>query len=90
MLADAGTEVERSSAGSVISVQNLVHRYEDRTALNGVSFEFSETERADFLQDALEFWRRREAQGSIRIQEGGATISRAAAGPRLVRKAVSR
>jgi len=32
-------EVERPSAGSVISVQNLVHRYENRTALNGVSFE---------------------------------------------------
>jgi len=38
-LADAGLEVERSSAGSVISVQNLVHRYEERTALNGVSFD---------------------------------------------------
>jgi ABC-2 type transport system ATP-binding protein len=32
-------EVERPSAGAVISVQNLVHRYENRTALNGVSFE---------------------------------------------------
>ncbi len=39
VLADAGQEVERSSAASVISVQNLVHRYEDRTALNGVSFD---------------------------------------------------
>ena len=39
-LADAGPEVERPSAAApVISVQNLVHRYEDRTALNGVSFD---------------------------------------------------
>ena len=38
-LADAGPEVEHSSAASVISVQNLVHRYENRTALNGVSFD---------------------------------------------------
>jgi ABC-2 type transport system ATP-binding protein len=30
--------VERPSTAPVISVQNLVHRYEDRTALNGVSF----------------------------------------------------
>jgi hypothetical protein len=30
----------------------------------------SETQRADFLQNALELWRRREAHGSIRIQEG--------------------
>jgi ABC-2 type transport system ATP-binding protein len=39
VLADAALEVERSSAASVISVQNLVHRYDTRTALNGVSFE---------------------------------------------------
>jgi ABC-2 type transport system ATP-binding protein len=39
VLADASPEVERSSAASVISVQNLVHRYEERTALNGVSFD---------------------------------------------------
>jgi ABC-2 type transport system ATP-binding protein len=39
VLADAGSEVERSSAAFVISVQNLVHRYEERTALNGVSFD---------------------------------------------------
>jgi ABC-2 type transport system ATP-binding protein len=39
VLADAGPEVERSSAESVISVRNLVHRYEERTALNGVSFD---------------------------------------------------
>ena len=35
-LADAGLELEQTTA--VISVQNLVHRYESRTALNGVSF----------------------------------------------------
>jgi ABC-2 type transport system ATP-binding protein len=38
-LADAGSEVEHASAAPVISVQNLVHRYESRTALNGVSFD---------------------------------------------------
>ena len=37
-LAD-GPEVEHVSATPVISVQNLVHRYENRTALNGVSFD---------------------------------------------------
>jgi ABC-2 type transport system ATP-binding protein len=37
-LADAGPEFEHSAA-PVISVQNLVHRYENRTALNGVSFD---------------------------------------------------
>ena len=37
-LADAGPEPEHSAA-PVISVDNLVHRYENRTALNGVSFE---------------------------------------------------
>jgi len=36
--ADAGSEVERTSATPVISVQDLIHRYENRTALNGVSF----------------------------------------------------
>jgi ABC-2 type transport system ATP-binding protein len=36
---DAGTEVIRPSAAAVISVQNLVHRYAGRTALNGVSFD---------------------------------------------------
>jgi ABC-2 type transport system ATP-binding protein len=36
--ADAGPEMEHASA-PVISVQNLVHRYESRTALNGVSFD---------------------------------------------------
>ncbi len=38
-LADPGPEVEQVSAAAVISVQNLVHRYENRTALNGVSFD---------------------------------------------------
>jgi ABC-2 type transport system ATP-binding protein len=37
--ADAETEVDRPSAAAVISVQNIVHRYENRTALNGVSFD---------------------------------------------------
>jgi ABC-2 type transport system ATP-binding protein len=37
--ADAGPEVVRTSAVPVISVQNLVHRYENRTALNGISFD---------------------------------------------------
>ena len=30
---------DRASAEAVISVQNLVHRYENRTALNGISFD---------------------------------------------------
>jgi ABC-2 type transport system ATP-binding protein len=38
-LVDAGPEVERPLAASVISVQNLVHRYETRTALNSISFD---------------------------------------------------
>jgi len=38
-LADNGLEVARSSPTPVISVQNLVHRYENRTALNGISFD---------------------------------------------------
>jgi len=38
-LADVRPEVEPPSAAPVISVQNLVHRYEERTALNGVSFD---------------------------------------------------
>ena len=37
-LADAGPEPEHTPT-SVISVQNLVHRYENRTALNGISFD---------------------------------------------------
>jgi len=43
-LADADAEVEHSSATPVISVQNLVHRYETRTALNGVSFDVGPAE----------------------------------------------
>jgi ABC-2 type transport system ATP-binding protein len=39
VLAEAGPEVEQASAAAVISVQNLVHRYENRTALNGISFD---------------------------------------------------
>jgi len=38
-LADAGPEMDHPSAEPVISIQNLVHRYENRTALNGVSFD---------------------------------------------------
>jgi ABC-2 type transport system ATP-binding protein len=37
-LADAGPEPEHTPA-PVISVENLVHRYENRTALNGISFD---------------------------------------------------
>jgi ABC-2 type transport system ATP-binding protein len=37
-IADADPEVTPAST-AVISVQNLVHRYENRTALNGVSFD---------------------------------------------------
>jgi ABC-2 type transport system ATP-binding protein len=37
--ADAAPEVTPASAQPVISVENLVHRYENRTALNGVSFD---------------------------------------------------
>ena len=36
---EAGPELTLPVAASVISVQNLVHRYGDRTALNGVSFD---------------------------------------------------
>ena len=38
-LADAAPEVAVPSAVAVISVDKLVHRYENRTALNGVSFD---------------------------------------------------
>ena len=37
--ADAGPEVEQTSSAPVISVQELIHRYENRTALNGISFD---------------------------------------------------
>lgn len=36
---DSGPEVDSASVQPVISVQNLVHRYDSRTALNGVSFD---------------------------------------------------
>jgi ABC-2 type transport system ATP-binding protein len=36
--ADAAPEVAPPSVAPVISVENLLHRYENRTALNGVSF----------------------------------------------------
>ena len=35
----AGPDVEPVSASPVISVDNIVHRYENRTALNGVTFD---------------------------------------------------
>jgi len=38
-IAEADLEEPRSSSKPVISVENLVHRYGDRTALNGVSFD---------------------------------------------------
>jgi ABC-2 type transport system ATP-binding protein len=38
-IADAAPEETLPSVHSVISVENLVHRYGDRTALNGVSFD---------------------------------------------------
>jgi ABC-2 type transport system ATP-binding protein len=38
-LADVNLEVEQSPAAAVISVQDLVHRYDNRTALNGISFD---------------------------------------------------
>lgn len=38
-IADAAPELSQPSAPAVISVQSLVHRYENRTALNGVSFD---------------------------------------------------
>jgi ABC-2 type transport system ATP-binding protein len=38
-LADTAAEILPPSAPAVISVQNLVHRYENRTALNRVSFD---------------------------------------------------
>jgi ABC-2 type transport system ATP-binding protein len=42
--ADAASEVTPPSVEPVISVENLVHRYGDRTALNGVSFDVRPTE----------------------------------------------
>lgn len=43
-LADAVPEATPVSFKPVISVQNLVHRYENRTALNGVSFDIGPAE----------------------------------------------
>src|SRR5271156_4112946 len=37
--ADDGLQVERPAAAPVISVERLVHRYDNRVALNGVSFD---------------------------------------------------
>jgi ABC-2 type transport system ATP-binding protein len=39
VLVDRESETERASSAPTISVQNLVHRYENRAALNGVSFD---------------------------------------------------
>jgi ABC-2 type transport system ATP-binding protein len=39
VLAEGGSEAERTFAAPTISVQNLIHRYENRTALNGISFD---------------------------------------------------
>ncbi len=36
---DDAVGLDRASCEPVISVQNLVHRYENRTALNGISFD---------------------------------------------------
>jgi ABC-2 type transport system ATP-binding protein len=38
-LADASPDADYSLAAPVISVQDLVHRYDSRTALNGISFD---------------------------------------------------
>jgi ABC-2 type transport system ATP-binding protein len=38
-IADAAPELALASVTPVISIENLVHRYENRTALNGVSFD---------------------------------------------------
>jgi ABC-2 type transport system ATP-binding protein len=43
-IADAGPQADHALAASVISIQNLVHRYENRTALNGVSFDVRSAE----------------------------------------------
>jgi len=39
VLAESLPESDRSASAAVISVQNLVHRYDNRIALNGVSFD---------------------------------------------------
>ena len=38
-IADAAPEVAPLTAAAVISIENIVHRYENRTALNGISFD---------------------------------------------------
>jgi ABC-2 type transport system ATP-binding protein len=43
-IADAGPDEMASPAHTVISINNLVHRYGDRTALNGVSFNVGSAE----------------------------------------------
>ena len=43
-LADVSLEPEQPFAAAVISVQNLVHRYENRIALNGISFDVRSAE----------------------------------------------
>jgi len=40
----AGSETELAVEPAVISVQDVVHRYGDRAALNGVSFEVRHAE----------------------------------------------
>ena len=42
--AAVGSTAQLERPGTVISVQDLVHRYEDRTALNGVSFDVRHAE----------------------------------------------
>jgi ABC-2 type transport system ATP-binding protein len=44
VIVDAESEAGRPPSASVISVQNLVHRYESRTALNGISFDMRPAE----------------------------------------------
>jgi ABC-2 type transport system ATP-binding protein len=39
VLADFAPRVEQGSASAVISIQNLAHRYENRAALNSISFD---------------------------------------------------
>ena len=43
-IADAVPEIDHPGSAAVISVQNLVHRYENRSALNGVSFDVQAAE----------------------------------------------
>jgi ABC-2 type transport system ATP-binding protein len=43
-IVEAADAVELASSAPVISVQNVVHRYENRTALNGISFDVRNAE----------------------------------------------